>query len=93
MPEPQSAELTRFLNQKVCLWVNRRRKTEGTLTGFDNTMNLVLEDTVEVTKEGEQKKMGQVVIRGKSVEMLQVMVDACTVQSVTTSQVPVQILK
>ena len=38
-------------------------------------MNLVLEDTVEVTKEGQQKNMGQVVIRGKSVEMLQVVVD------------------
>ena len=93
MPQPQRSELARFLNQRVCLWLNGRRKAEGTLTGFDNMMNLVLEDTVEVTKEGEQKKMGQVVIRGKSVEMLQVMVDACTVQSVTTSQVPVQILK
>ena len=55
MPKPQSAELTRFLNQRVCLWLNGRRKTEGTLTGFDNMMNLVLEDTVDVTKEGQQK--------------------------------------
>ena len=84
MPKPQSGELTRFLNQRVCLWLNGRRKTEGTLTGFDNMMNLVLEDTVEVTKEGQQKNMGQVVIRGKSVEMLQVVVDAGKVQSLTT---------
>ena len=84
MPKPQSAELTRFLNQRVCLWLNVRRKAKWTLTGFNNMMNLVLEDTVEVTKEGQQKNMGQVVIRGKSVEMLQVVVDAGTVQSLTT---------
>ena len=44
---------------------------EGTLCGFDPFMNLVLDDSIEFTKQKTQNKIGMVVIRGNSVVMLE----------------------
>ena len=48
------------------------REVEGKLTGFDQLMNLVLEDTVEKLRDvndrtkfnGTSRKLGMVIIRG-----------------------------
>lgn len=42
------------------------RMLEGKLVGYDDFMNLVLEETEE-TKEEQVKKLGTVVLRGNNV--------------------------
>ena len=50
--------------------MNGNRKVIGTLRGFDQFLNLVLEDTQEVLNDDEKKNIGMVVIRGNSVIMM-----------------------
>ena len=48
--------------------LNGNRHIIGLLRGYDNFMNLVLENTIEITKS-ENKEIGTVVVRGNSVLM------------------------
>ncbi len=43
---------------------------EGVLRGYDPFMNLVLDEGIEITKQGERNQIGMIVIRGNSVVML-----------------------
>ncbi len=54
------------LNRRVVLALKDRRVLEGTLTGFDEHMNLVLADAEE-RAEGGARKVGTVVLRGNNV--------------------------
>lgn len=47
--------------------LNGKRKVVGVLRGFDNFLNLVLEECLEITKENTTVDCGTVVIRGNSV--------------------------
>lgn len=47
--------------------LNGKRAVTGYLRGFDQFMNLVLEDAMEVVNDKEQNKIGMVVIRGNSI--------------------------
>ncbi|KAF5175650.1 Small nuclear ribonucleoprotein g [Thalictrum thalictroides] len=50
--------------------LNANRLVTGTLRGFDQFMNLVLENTVEMNGN-EKNEIGMVVIRGNSVVMIE----------------------
>jgi small nuclear ribonucleoprotein G len=41
------------------------------MCGFDPFMNLVLDNTTELTKQGERKSIGMIVVRGNSVVMIE----------------------
>ena len=41
------------------------------LSGFDPFMNLVLDHSVEITKQGQRQEIGMTVVRGNSVVMLE----------------------
>jgi len=43
---------------------------EGVLRGFDPFMNLVLDEGVEIGKQGDRNTVGMVVVRGNSVVMI-----------------------
>ncbi|KAK6589494.1 hypothetical protein RS030_203087 [Cryptosporidium xiaoi] len=62
------ADLRRFMDKKLEMKLNGNRHIIGLLRGYDNFMNLVLENTIEVTKS-ESKEIGTVVIRGNSILM------------------------
>ncbi len=53
--------------------LNGSRQVSGVLRGFDQFMNLVLEDTVEKTGAGpdDKQNIGMVVLRGNSVLMIE----------------------
>ncbi|MEE9593204.1 MAG: LSM domain-containing protein [Thermoplasmata archaeon] len=58
--------LERSLNKKVSLILKDDRVLVGTLVGYDDYMNMVLEDTEET--QGEQvRRVGTVVLRGNNV--------------------------
>ncbi|RLF52203.1 MAG: RNA-binding protein [Thermoplasmata archaeon] len=63
--------LQKSLNQKMILLLKDGRMLEGTLSGYDEHMNLVLEDTEERMEE-TRKKLGTVIIRGSNVVSISV---------------------
>jgi len=71
MSKAHPPELKKFMDKKIHLRINGGRAVEGVLCGFDPFMNLVLDDTIEFTKQGTQNKIGMTVIRGNSVVMLE----------------------
>ena len=58
--------LEKSLNKRVTLLLKDSRTLEGRLVGYDEFMNLVLEDTEERTKE-QTRKIGSVILRGNNV--------------------------
>lgn len=58
--------LEKVLGQRVLLTLKDQRVLEGTLTGFDEHMNLVLSEAEE--RDGSSKKaVGTIVLRGNHV--------------------------
>jgi len=57
--------LDRNLNKYVGIRLKDGRFLQGKLTGFDDYMNLVLEDTKETFEEIE-RKLGTVILRGNN---------------------------
>jgi len=58
--------LERSMNKKVSLLLKDNRILEGKLVGYDDYMNMVLEDTEE-TKDEQIRRLGIVVLRGNNV--------------------------
>ena len=58
--------LEETLNKKVALLLKDNRVLEGSLVGYDDYMNLVLDDAEEKAQE-VNKKLGVVIVRGSNV--------------------------
>ena len=71
MSKAHPPELKKFMDKKVHLRINGGRNVDGTLCGFDPFMNLVLDNAIEHTKQGQRNQIGMVVIRGNSVVMIE----------------------
>jgi len=61
-------DLRKYLNLKVDLKMNGNRNVVGTLIGYDQFMNVVLDHAEEVTSNS-RKDLGSVFIRGNTVVM------------------------
>lgn len=59
------------MDKKLAIRLNANRRVSGILRGFDQFMNLVLEDTVEEVSSTEKNELGMVVIRGNSVILIE----------------------
>merc|ERR1712227_1118847 len=64
-------DLRRYMDKKLALRLNAGRRVTGTLRGFDQFMNLVLDETIEEVSASERNEIGMVVIRGNSVTMIE----------------------
>jgi small nuclear ribonucleoprotein len=58
--------LEKTLNQRLSLLLKDGRVLEGKLTGFDDYMNMVLEDCEE-HREESQRRLGTVILRGNNI--------------------------
>ncbi len=58
--------LEKALNSRITLLLKDGRTLTGTLSGFDDYMNMVLLDTEEDYKD-EKRRIGMVVLRGNNV--------------------------
>lgn len=58
--------LEKSLNQKLSLLLKDGRLIEGTLSGYDEYMNMVLTD-VEENNEEAKKRLGTIILRGNNV--------------------------
>ena len=61
-------DLKRYMDKRLRIKLNANRRVTGVLRGFDQFMNLVVEDAVELISLTEKTPIGTVVIRGNSVE-------------------------
>lgn len=63
-----AALLENSLDKRISLLLKDGRSLEGKLTGFDEYMNMVLDDTMESGAEGSDgRRLGTVVLRGSNV--------------------------
>ena len=58
--------LEKSLNQSVELLLKDNRILRGTLAGYDDYMNMVINDTEE-TKDEQVRRLGTVILRGNNV--------------------------
>ncbi len=73
MVMPQ-ALLEKSVDKRVSLLLKDGRILEGKLTGFDEYMNMVLEETVENNAAGgEERRLGSVVLRGNNVVSISIL--------------------
>ena len=58
--------LEKSINQKLLLLLKDGRSIEGKLTGYDEYMNMVLND-VEETYDETKRRLGTIILRGNNV--------------------------
>ena len=69
------ADLRKFMDLRVDLRLNCNRHVAGVLKGYDQFLNIVLDNAIEIippnkdNKETQKRELGTVVIRGNSVVM------------------------
>ena len=62
--------LDESINKKVLIKLKGGKTITGTLQGFDQHMNLLLDQSEETPSEGESKSLGSIVVRGDNVVMI-----------------------
>ncbi|BHF59823.1 hypothetical protein AAHC03_0968 [Spirometra sp. Aus1] len=73
MSRAHQPDLKKYLDKRLRLKLNGNREVIGLLRGFDPFMNIVLEECVEVTKSGQQVGIDTVVVRGNSVNVVEIL--------------------
>ena len=68
MSKVQPPELKKFMDKKLSVTLNANRQVTGVLRGFDQFMNIVLDQT---TDDSEKTECGMVVIRGASIVLME----------------------
>lgn len=64
-------DLTKYMDKPLSVKLVANRHVNGTLRGFDQFMNLVLENAVEVVSDKEKNDIGMVVVRGNAIVMME----------------------
>mmetsp|Transcript_36667 Transcript_36667/g.72116 ORF Transcript_36667/g.72116 Transcript_36667/m.72116 type:complete len:86 (-) Transcript_36667:245-502(-) len=61
------SDLRKFMEKRLSVRLNANRHVVGVLRGYDQFMNIVLDNTVEVVSESESNEIGMCVIRGNTI--------------------------
>jgi len=67
MSEATEGILEKNLGQVVIVRLKGGKKIRGKLKGFDQHLNLVLEDAEDITDTNEVKRLGEIIVRGNNV--------------------------
>ncbi|CAK0785080.1 hypothetical protein CVIRNUC_008286 [Coccomyxa viridis] len=70
MPKVQPPELKGFMDKRLSVALNANRHVTGVLRGFDQFMNIVLDNAVD---EKNKTDIGMVVVRGNSIVTVEVL--------------------
>ena len=62
--------LDESINKIVLIKLKGNKTIRGNLLGFDQHMNLLLDQSEEILSEGETKSLGSLVVRGDNVVMI-----------------------
>ena len=58
------------INQTVLIKLKGGKTIRGSLLGFDQHMNLLLDSSEEISTDGNSKGLGTIVVRGDNVVMI-----------------------
>ncbi|XP_049849186.1 probable small nuclear ribonucleoprotein G [Schistocerca gregaria] len=64
-------DLKKFMEKRLLVKINGGRQVTGILRGYDQYLNLVLDNAVEEVSSTERNQMGSTFIRGSSVLMVE----------------------
>ena len=62
--------LDESINKTVLIKLKGAKTIRGNLLGFDQHMNLLLDQSEEIPSEGDSKELGTIVVRGDNVIMI-----------------------
>ena len=62
--------LDESINKIVLIKLKGNKTIRGTLLGFDQHMNLLLDKSEEIPSDGDAKSLGTIVVRGDNVVMI-----------------------
>ena len=62
--------LEESINKVVLIKLKGGKTIRGSLQGFDQHMNLLLDSSEEIPSEGDSKSLGTIVVRGDNVVMI-----------------------
>jgi small nuclear ribonucleoprotein len=62
--------LDESINKIVLIKLKGNKTIRGNLLGFDQHMNLLLDQSEEILSDGESKSLGSIVVRGDNVVMI-----------------------
>lgn len=62
--------LSKSLSEKVLVRLRNGKTIRGFLQGYDQHMNLVLENAEEIVDNENSNKLGQIVVRGDNIIMI-----------------------
>ncbi len=62
--------LEESINKVVLVKIKGGKTIRGNLLGFDQHMNLLLDQSEEIPTEGDAKSLGTIVVRGDNVVMI-----------------------
>ena len=62
--------LDESINKTVLIKLKGSKTIRGNLLGFDQHMNLLLDQSEEIPSEGDSKELGTLVVRGDNVIMI-----------------------
>ena len=62
--------LEESLGKIVLIKLKGSKVIRGTLQGFDQHMNLTLDDSEEIIEEGKSNRMGTIIVRGDNVVII-----------------------
>ena len=62
--------LDESINKVVLIKLKGNKTIRGILLGFDQHMNLLLDQSEEIPSEGDSKNLGSIVVRGDNVIMI-----------------------
>jgi len=67
MSEMTAKILDESLEKIVLVQLRRGKKLRGKLKGFDQHLNLLLEETADITNAENTRKLGTIILRGDNV--------------------------
>ncbi len=70
MSEATARLLEQSLGKIVLVRLKGHRSLRGRLKGFDQHLNLVLEDAEDISNPNDAKKLGVIVVRGDNVVLI-----------------------
>eukprot|EP00013_Stygamoeba_regulata_P006091 CAMPEP_0177640914 /NCGR_PEP_ID=MMETSP0447-20121125/6796_1 /TAXON_ID=0 /ORGANISM="Stygamoeba regulata, Strain BSH-02190019" /LENGTH=74 /DNA_ID=CAMNT_0019143015 /DNA_START=132 /DNA_END=356 /DNA_ORIENTATION=+ len=68
---PAGSDLKGYMDKRLQVKLNANRVVTGYLRGYDQFMNIVLEETVEEVSSSERNPIGWTVVRGNSIIMIE----------------------
>lgn len=60
-------DLKNYMDKRLDIRLNAKRRLVGVLRGYDQFMNIVLDETYEINDKGEKTQIGTSMIRGNSI--------------------------